>query len=173
MVPRLSAFISLFSGAGGLTVFVKSVPWTERFLPNTINESYRADSSVRYWSNDESGRPEEFYGLPLQGILVFEKSTYDAFSSEDLNRALIGHGIRYVLFAGAFGDACVQASISGGFSRGFHPIILKDLIETTDDPRRQELQLLLMERSWPYLYGPVIDSALVSEALGIARFGLP
>ncbi len=61
----------------------------------------------------------------------------------------------------------IEASIGGGFSRGFHPVMLKDLIETTDDPRRRELQRLLMERSWPYLYGPVIESARASKALGI------
>ena len=123
MVPRLCAFVSSFREAGGLAIFVKTVPWTERNLPDNINELYRNDESVRYWSDDETGRPEELYGLPSQGVLVFEKNTYDAFTNEDLNQALVERGIRYVLFAGAFGDACVHASIGGGFSRGFHPVI--------------------------------------------------
>jgi nicotinamidase-related amidase len=60
--------------------------------------------------------------------------------------------------AGIFGDGCVMASICGGFSRGYHLIIAKDLIETTDDDGRQMLQQQLKNTTWPLMYGTTIES---------------
>ena len=47
---------------------------------------------------------------------------------------------RYIIVTGVFSDGCVMATICGGFSKGYHFIIAKDLIETTDDEERQVIQ---------------------------------
>jgi nicotinamidase-related amidase len=60
--------------------------------------------------------------------------------------------------AGVFGDGCVHSTIQGGFSAGYNFVILKDLIETTDDKTRQKLQKLLKEYTWPVMFGETINS---------------
>ena len=72
--------------------------------------------------------------------------------------------VRYIIMAGIFGDGCVMASICGGFSKGYHLIIAKELIETTDDDDRQMLQGQLKQRTWPLMYGPTIESQQILAA---------
>jgi nicotinamidase-related amidase len=164
MVPSLASFITAYRRLGGTVLLVTSVPWQERYLPDNINELYRNDEMARYWSEDTSGRAEEFYGIPTEGALIFTKPSYDAFTCPDLVDALDERGIRYLIVAGLFSDGCVLATICGGFSRGYHFIIAKDLIETTDDEDRQAMQKRLKERLWPLMYGPTLGSHAILAA---------
>ena len=66
--------------------------------------------------------------------------------------------------AGLFSDGCVLATICGGFSRGYHFIMAKDLIETTDDEDRQAMQKHLKERLRPLMYGPTLESRAILAA---------
>jgi nicotinamidase-related amidase len=164
MIPSLSAFIAAYRRLGGTVMLVTSVPWQERCLPDNINELYRNDATARYWSQDISGRGEQFYCIPTEGALIFTKPSYDAFTCPDLTGALNERGIRYLIVAGLFSDGCVLATICGGFSRGYHFIIAKDLIETTDDEDRQAMQKHLKERLWPLMYGPTLESRAILAA---------
>ena len=167
MVPSLSAFIAAYRQLGGTVMLVTSVPWQERYLPDNINELYRNDEMARYWSEDTSGRAEEFYRIPTEGALIFAKPSYDAFTCSDLTGALNERGIRYLIMAGLFGDGCVLATICSGFSRGYHFIMAKDLIETTDDEDRQAMQKHLKERLWPLMYGPTLESRAILAAFSV------
>jgi len=147
MIPTLSAFITSYKQLGGRVILTTTVPWQETYLPENINELYRNNAEARYWSQDSTGHAERFYQIPTDGALVFTKNSYDAFANEDLIHALVDMHIQYVIVAGVFGDGCVMASICGGFSKGYHLIIAKDLIETTDDEARQMLQQHLKQRT--------------------------
>ena len=164
MVPSLAAFIAAYRQLGGTVMLVTSVPWQERYLPDNINELYRNDEMARYWSEDASGRGEEFYRIPAEGALIFTKPSYDAFTCPDLVGALDERGIRYLVVAGLFSDGCVLATICSGFSKGYHFIMAKDLIETTDDEDRQAIQKHLRERVWPLMYGPTLESRAILAA---------
>lgn len=165
MVPALSAFITSYKQLGGRVILTTTVPWQEAYLPENINELYRNSAEARYWSQDTTGQAEHFYHIPSDDALVITKNSFDAFSNEDLIHALEGMHIRYVIVTGIFGDGCVMASICGGFSKGYHLIITKDLIETTDDESRQLLQQQLKQRTWPLMYGTTIESQQILEAL--------
>jgi nicotinamidase-related amidase len=158
MVPALASFITSYKQLGGRVILTSTVPWQEPFLPENINELYRNNTKARYWSQDSSGRAEQFYGLPTEGALVIVKNSYDAFTNRDLLNSLEELHIRYILIAGVFGDGCVMASICGGFSKGYHMIIVDDLIETTDDEDRQAFQQYLKKRLWPLMYGTTLKS---------------
>lgn len=158
MVPALAAFIRSFRQAGGRVILTTTVPWQEAYLADNINELYRNDPDARYWSEDTAGDAERFYGIPTEGARAFAKNSYDAFTNEDLVWELQETGARYVIVAGIFGDGCVLATICGGFSRGYHFIIARDLIETTDDEERQALQGYLKGRMWPLMYGTTVDA---------------
>ena len=164
MVPALAAFITAFQQLGGRVILTTTVPWQEAYLADNINELYRNDPDARYWSEDTSGEAEAFFGIPTEGASIFAKNSYDAFANKDLARALQEMGARYVIAAGIFGDGCVLATICGGFSRGYHFIIARDLIETTDDEERQALQRHLKDRLWPLMYGATVDSHQILAA---------
>jgi nicotinamidase-related amidase len=170
MVPALSAFIDSYRRRGGRVILTTTVPWREPFLAENINDLYRESEDARYWTEDESERAELFYEIPSEGALVVAKNSYDAFTSADLVRALEEIGARYLIVAGIFGDGCVLATICGGFARGYRFVIAEDLIETTDDEERQNLQRLLKQRTWPLMYGATVSSseilAVLSQASG-------
>jgi nicotinamidase-related amidase len=156
MIPALSAFMSSYKQLGGRTILTTTVPWQEPYLPENINDLYRDNAEARYWSQDITGRAEEFYEIPTDGATVVVKNSYDAFTNGDLVNMLEELHIRYILVAGVFGDGCVMASICGGFSQGYHMVIVNDLIETTDDDDRQAFQQYLKRRTWPLMYGTIV-----------------
>lgn len=159
MVPLLRKYVSKHRKKGGRIIFVTCTPWTREFLPRNIRALYDCFPSARYYSDDSTGKAEDFYLVrPVEGEKVFRKSSYDAFTNPSLSKFLWKNKIETLLIAGVFSDACVNATINGAFSKGFSIKILGDLVETTDSPKRQRLQKLLKEYSWPILYGPVISS---------------
>ena len=164
MVPSLSSFIASYKQLGGTVILVTTVPWQEQYLPDNINELYRNDERARYWSRDTGGHGEQFYEIPTEGAMIFTKNSYDAFTCQDLVSTLENMQIRYIIVAGVFGDGCVLATICGGFSKGYHFIIAKDLIETTDDQDRQVMQKRLKEIMWPLMYGATIESHAILSA---------
>ena len=168
MVPSLSSFITAYRQLGGLVILMTSVPWQEQYLPDNINELYRYDETARYWSRSTGGHGEQFYRIPTEGAMIFTKNSYDAFTCQDLVGTLNNLRIRYLIASGVFGDGCVLATICGGFSRGYHFIIAKDLIETTDDEDRQAIQKHLKERVWPLMYGPTVESHAILSAFSKA-----
>lgn len=164
MVPALAGFITSYRLLGGRVILTTTVPWREAYLPENINELYRNNAQARYWSQDTSGEAERFYRIPTEGAVIITKNSYDAFGNPDLLQVLDDMQVRYILVTGIFGDGCVMASICGGFSRGYHFVIARDLIETTDDAGRQLLQQQLKERTWPLMYGPTLDSPEILAA---------
>ena len=158
MVPALSTFMSAYRELGGRTLLTTTVPWQEPYLPENINQLYHTNPQARYWSKDSTGFAERFYQIPTQGARIFAKNRYDAFTNAGLVQTLEEMKVRYIMVAGVFGDGCVLSSVFGGFSKGYHMVMLKDLIETTDDEDRQAFQQFLKQRMWPLMYGPTVES---------------
>jgi nicotinamidase-related amidase len=169
MIPALSSFITSFKRLGGRVILTTTVPWQEPYLPDNINELYRNNAKARYWSQDTTGCAEQFYDIPTDGATVVVKNSYDAFTNRDLVNLLEVLHIRYIIVAGIFGDGCVMASICGGFSKGYHMVMVGDLIETTDDEDRQAFQQFLKQRMWPLMYGTTVksDELLAAFSQGI------
>jgi len=159
MIPKLDKFVDEYrKKTNGLIIFTTITPWNKDHLPDNLNELY-TDPEACYYSEDESGFDEEFFGItPNKKDLVIAKNTYDVFTNEKMIRTLKKRGIKYVVVVGVFTDGCVLASVIGGFSQGYNFVILKDLIETTDVKIRQELQTLLINYTFPVMYGKTITS---------------
>lgn len=159
MLPKLDEFVKRYrKEVGGLVVLTTITPWTKEHLPDNLNELY-TDPEAEYYSEDTTGFDEEFHTVkPEENDYVIAKNTYDTFTNEDLLKKLKEKGIRYIVVTGIFSDGCVLASVVSGFSKGFNFVILKDLIETTDDETRQKLQKLLIEFTFPKMYGKTITS---------------
>ncbi len=163
---RLVPFIKRYrKEVGTPIVFTKTVPWKKEFLPENINNLYEADPEVEYYSKNESGFAEEFYAVqPEKDDVVIEKNGNDVFADKSFLEYVAERHISYFVTTGVFTDGCVMATVIGGFSRGFNFITLRDLVETTDVPKRQELQKLLLENNFPYLWSKVISS---TDFLGV------
>lgn len=161
MIPKLRDFLVAYrEKVGGKVIFINITPWTKDYLPSNINQLYEVNPVSYYYSNDTSGFPEKFYGVePMEKDIIITKNTYDAFANPKMKEVLEEDGIEYLITTGIFSDGCVMATICGGFQAGFNFVILKDLIETTDEGNRQKLGQLLKEITWPTQYGLTLNSA--------------
>ncbi len=159
MVPRLNTFIEEFRATiGGPIIFGKTLPWQKEHLADNVNELYE-DERFSYYSKDSSGFAEEFYCLtPGKDDIIATKDTNDALADPKLIAQLQAQGIKYIVTTGIFTDGCVLATVVSGFSKGFNFVVLKDLVETTDSPRRQRLQQDLLEFTFPYMFARVVSS---------------
>lgn len=159
MLPKLNEFLKEYrKKIRGLVVLTTITPWNKKHLTENINELY-TDPAAVYYSDDISGFDEQWYAIePDPTDLIFTKNTYDVFSDGKLTDELRKRGIKYLIVTGIFTDGCVLASIVSGFSKGFNFVILKDLVETTDSPTRQQIQELLFKFTFPAMYGKIITS---------------
>ena len=166
MVPSLADTIHEFRNKGGRVVFIRTTPWRQEFLTANLNELY-TDPSACYYSADTSGFSEEFYLVaPEPEDLVITKNQYDAFAESSVSELLRQEGVRYLAITGIFADGCVHATINGAFSNGFNLVVLKDLVETTDVPVRQEMKKLLIDYTWPVMYGKTVGSSVFLAQIG-------
>jgi len=159
MLPRLNEFVKKYrKEVGGPVVITTITPWRKEFLPTNLNELY-TDPEAEYYSEDTTGFDEEFHTVkPEATDLVITKNTYDTFTNEKLLEEFNKRGIKYIIMTGIFSDGCVLASIISGFSKGYNFVVLKDLIETTDSETRQDIQKLLINFTFPKMYGKTILS---------------
>ena len=159
MLPRLAEFVTEYrQKIGGMVVFTTITPWNKEHLPPNLNELY-TDPRASYYSDDTTGFDEQFHTvIPQKDDLVITKNTYDAFTNKELLSVLKERKIQYIVTAGVFTDGCVLASVVSGFSKGFNFVILKDLVETSDIDIRQKLQKLLIDYTFPAMYGKTLGS---------------
>lgn len=170
MLPQLNKFIKKYrQEVGGLVAITTITPWRKEYLPDNLNELY-TDPEAEYYSDDTTGFDEEFYLVKAEKTdLVITKNTYDAFTNKKLLTELKKRGVRYIIVTGIFSDGCVLASVVSGFAQGFNFVILKDLIETTDVPIRQQIQKLLIEYTFPVMYGKTIKSNELLKELKVKK----
>ena len=158
MVPRLNDFIKRFRNEiGGKIFFTNLTPWTKKYLPENIQELYE-DPRATYYGDETKFDQEFFMVKPEKDDLIITKNNYDTFSNYKFEKILKENDIKYLVITGVFTDGCVLATISGGFSRGYNFVILKDLVETTDVKIRQDLCKYLVEYTFPIMYGKTINS---------------
>ena len=159
MVPKLVEFIKEYKKRNlGPVIYVRCVPWDKDHVAENIKELYK-NPEADFYSKQPPGEPEEFYLVkPEKDDYIITKNTYDAFSNPELEKLLKKLDINHLVVTGVLGEGCVNSTLQNGFSKGFSFSILKDLIETMDNPDRQKLQELLKRYSWPHLIGKTITS---------------
>lgn len=166
MIPKLDKFIEEFRNKiGGMVIFTNITPWTKKYLPENINELY-TDPNATYYGDGSDFENEFFVIKPKEQDVVITKNNYDTFSNPEFDKILKQNRIQYVVITGVFTDGCVLATVTGGFSRGYNFVILKDLMETTDKKIRRELSQYLIDYTFPVLYGKTINSLEFLENWG-------
>lgn len=157
MLPRLNRFATKYRAMGGKILWVKSTPWIEKNLPDNINRLYHENPRATFYATnnaeDYAKFPSEIEVMP--GDVIIEKNSYSAFTNPELGDLL---GNDMYLITGVYADGCVNATIIDGWSRGFFPYILSDLVESMDAPIKQTQKKFLLNHGWPLMYGHVMTS---------------
>lgn len=82
---------------------------------------------------------------PGEGEPVFDKPSYGAFGTTDLDRTLKDWGIRHLVLTGVTTDCCVTSSLREALDRGYECVVLTDCIGTAN-PIHQEAAITLMRK---------------------------
>jgi len=129
-------------------------------LPKNINILYHENPKATFYIQHDVEESVEFYDgmCPREPDLVIEKNTCSAFADESLQRFFRKHRWDTYLLSGVFAEACVNATLIIGFTKGFFAIILSDLVETMDSKTQQNHKKHLLTRQWPLMYGHVMTS---------------
>jgi len=161
MIPRLVEFTDEYRRLGGRIVWVRSTPWIEECLPKNINRLYRENPCATFYAEHDVEESVEFYeGIsPHEPDEIFTKNTYSAFADARLQRLFRRHRWDTYLLSGVFAEACVNATLIDGFTKGLFTFILSDLVETMDDEEQQAHKKHLITHQWPFMYGHVMTSS--------------
>ena len=160
MIPKLKTFTATYRRLGGKIIWVRTTPWTEEHLPKNINRLYRENPDATFYTQHDVEESVEFYdGIgPRKYDMVIVKNTYSAFADEALQKLFQKHRWDTYLLSGVFAEACVNATLIDGFTKGLFTIILSDLVETMDNERQQTHKKHLLTHQWRVMYGHVMTS---------------
>lgn len=160
MIPRVVEFTDKYRRLGGKIIWVRSTPWREEYLPKNINRLYRENPHATFYTEHDIEESVEFYnGInPREPDEIFTKNTYSAFADAPLQKLFRKHWWDTYLLSGVFTEACVNATLIDGFTKGLFTIILSDLVETMDDEEQQAHKKYLITHQWPFMYGHVMTS---------------
>jgi len=102
-------------------------------------------------NNGRKGDPDE-YGTQgwkihpsiatIEGNLVIQKRTPDAFHETNLHRELESRGIKRLVFAGLQTEYCVDTTCRRAFSLGYEVILVKDAHSTWDSSSLTAQQII-------------------------------
>ena len=161
MIPRLRAFTDEYRRLGGKIIWVRSPPWREEYLPKNINRLYRENPYATFYTDHDVEESVEFFaGIdPREPDEIITKNTYSAFADVRLQKLFRRHRWDTYLLSGVFAEACVNATLIDGFTKGLFTIILLDLVETMDDKEQQAHKKHLLTHQWPLMYGHVMTSS--------------
>jgi len=160
MIPHVVGFTDEYRRLGGKIIWIRSTPWREEYLPKNINRLYRENPHATFYTEHDVEESVEFYdGIsPREPDEVFAKNTYSAFADARLQKLFRKRRWDTYLLSGVFAEACVNATLIDGFTKGLFTIILSDLVETMDDEEQQAHKKHLITHQWPFMYGHVMTS---------------
>jgi len=121
-------------------------------VKSLIVKARSSQTQIVYIQNSGgSGDPDE-YGTPgweihpsltpVEGDLVVQKQTPDAFHETNLHRELESRGIKKLVIAGLQTEYCVDTTCRRAFSLGYSVILVKDAHSTWGSPRFTAQQII-------------------------------
>jgi nicotinamidase-related amidase len=84
--------------------------------------------------------------LPLDGARYLPKARSDAFSNPRLEVTLRSLGVKRIVVAGLFAQACVSATVRSALARGFEVSLLAEAIAGSSDASRERAIGRLVKR---------------------------
>jgi len=161
MIPRLIKFTEDYRRFGARIIWIRSTPWREEYLPKNINRLYHENPYATFYTEHDVEESVEFSDgvIPRESDEICTKNTYSAFADARLQKLFQKNQWDTYLLSGVFAEACVNATLIDGFTKGLFTIILSDLVETIDDEEQQAHKKHLVNHQWPFMYGHVMPSS--------------
>ncbi len=157
IAPLLETLISFYRiQKRGDIIWIKSCPWVIGYVHPNIERFYFENPEAEFYSNTIEGC--DFHHIkPEKNEPVFEKNMYSAFSGTQgrLELYLQERNIEHLIICGVYSTGCVNATICEAFHHGFKLTIIRDCVETFDEPGIQEYQKYLIN-DWSLMYGKVL-----------------
>ena len=105
---------------------------------------------------------------PAAGEKIFDKPSYGAFATTDIEAYLRGRGIHQLIMTGLTSDCCIHTNVREALDRGFDCLTVSDGTGACFENVHQAAIQLLIKKSG--VFGAVCDSAALLPALaGLAR----
>lgn len=82
---------------------------------------------------------------PAASEPVFDKPSYGAFVSTDINQTLSKWGVRHLVLVGITTDCCVTSTLREALDRGYDCLVLSDCVGSAN-PEHHEAALALMRK---------------------------
>ncbi len=139
----------------GEIIWIKSCLWLKKYLHPNIVRFYDENPEAEFYSIKPGG--DNFYHVrPEEHEKIFEKNMYSAFSSTQgqLHKYLKEKSIGHLIISGIYSTGCVNATICEAFHLGYKLTIIRDCVETFDEPGKQAFQRYLLN-DWSLMYGKV------------------
>lgn len=148
ILPHLKSFIKATERLGLRIIYTVQVEGEE--MPSNLSALFIENHMIK---TCKRGSFDTGFAIvkPRREDLIIEKHTWDAFSNPLLDKELKRRKIRNLIIIGVTSDVCVNDTITSAFSRGYNIVVPADLVATFNIPWKQELQKILLTRSWkPY-----------------------
>jgi len=100
---------------------------------------------------------------PLPGEPVFDKPSYGAFATTNIDRHLRSKGIENLILTGVTTDCCIQSNLREALDRGYMCLVLEDCVAAASRGRH-EVSLALIRQASGVL-GGISTSAAFLRAL--------
>lgn len=160
-VPRIDEFIELARRNGVVVVWTKMVENIDD-APDNLRLIMSCDEEYQDITR-EGETSFEVYGavkpLPTETIIV--KNRYNAFADTNLTQTLLEKSIKTVLLVGGYASRCVFATAIGASDKGFHTIVIRDLVANTDASENEvPVALDIIEA----IHGFVLDTDRIKDS---------
>ncbi len=96
---------------------------------------------------------------PWPGEAIFDKPSYGAFSTTDIDRFLRDNGIRDLIFAGLTTDCCIHTTVREALDRGYDTLTVSDATAAGTEAVHEAALKLLIKKSG--VFGAVADTKSV------------
>jgi nicotinamidase-related amidase len=160
MAYTLENLLSFYRAHGrGEIIWIASCSWVKGHVHANIERFYAEQPEAENYSHTVDGN-NFYYVRPEKDERIFQKNMYSAFSGTQgrLETYLQHQKIERLLITGIYSTGGVNATICEAFHRGYALTILRDCVETFDDPDKQTFQRYLLD-DWANMYGNVIHSS--------------
>ena len=158
IAPLLQELITFYrNNSKGEVIWLTCCPWVKGYVHPNIDRLYDENPEAEFYSNTLEGN-DFYYVKPKKHERIFEKNMYSAFSGTNgqLDTYLKDKNIEHLVVVGIYSTGCINATICEAFHHGYKLTIIRDCVETFDEPEKQEYQKHIFT-DWSYMYGKVIS----------------
>jgi len=87
---------------------------------------------------------------PAPGERVYDKSSYGAFATTNLEADLRAAGIRHLILVGVTTDCCITSTLREALDRGFDAMVLEDCVIAANPIRHQAALDIVRHAGWVF-----------------------